>query len=170
MFRLQRARAERGFTGMKSSQNPRNAPRACFSQLRLHGAFDAKRETACGCTAHLKILRVPAGEEFFDNRLEFAVRNEFLREQAPSARVGFDGAWAPAELFGKSGVLRVTRASILVNIDGTRLRQRLNSRKAIVGEEDPPVFSSLKGAKAVTAGSVVRGDLRVGRKSVDRSA
>jgi len=95
MFRLQRAQGE--FTEMKSSQNPRNAPRACFSQSRLHGTFDAKRETACSCTVHLKIVYVPAGKEFFDNRLELAVRNVLLREQAPAKRVGFDGTRTPAK-------------------------------------------------------------------------
>jgi len=118
----------------------------------------------------LKIVHVPAGEEFFDNRLEFAVRDEFLREQAAAARVGFDGARAPTELFGKSGALQIARARILVNVDGTGLGQRFNSCEAIVGEEDSPLFSSLEGAKTVPARSIICGEFRVGRKSVERSA
>ena len=52
--------------------------------LTITGAWrDAERETACGCTVHLKIVHVLAGEEFFDNRPELAVRNVLLREQVP---------------------------------------------------------------------------------------
>jgi hypothetical protein len=144
-------------------------PVAFVLKSRLTGAFYAKRETSCSRTVHLKILYVPAGEEAFDYRLELAVCNVFLDEQAPASRKGFDGSRAPAKFFGKSGVLGIARASIQVNIDWTGLRQGLNSREAIIDKEDAPVSSGLNRAKAVTAGSVVGTHFRVRGKSIDRS-
>ena len=61
---------------------------------RLHscestcGTLHAKRETACSCTVHLKIVNVPAGKEFQDNRFELAVRKVLLREHLEMAIFG----------------------------------------------------------------------------------
>jgi hypothetical protein len=146
-----------------------SCPPAFFLLSRVQGALDAERETACRGAIHLKIVHVSLGEEFFDGRLEFAVRNVFLREQAPAARIGFKSARASAKFCGKSGVLRIAGARIRVNIDRTGLRQSFNSREAIVGKKDTPIFSWLERTKAVTAGSIVRGDFRMGWESVNRS-
>src|SRR5437879_8362506 len=63
---------------------------AARKALRGRGPpLDAKSKTACCCTFHLEIVHAWNGEEFFDGRLEFAVRNKFLRQQAPAPRISF---------------------------------------------------------------------------------
>jgi hypothetical protein len=51
-------------------------------------AINAKRKTAGGRAVHLKIVHVRPDEEFFDGRLEIAIGNVFLGEQAPLSRSG----------------------------------------------------------------------------------
>ena len=89
----------------------------------MSGSFDAKREASCRCAVDLKIFHVLVGEEFFDGRLEPAVGNEFLRDEATATSIGFERSRTSPEFFRKSRVIGVTRARLLVYIDRTGLRQ-----------------------------------------------
>jgi hypothetical protein len=86
------------------------------------GALDAERKTASGRTVYLKVVDVCPREEAIDYGLEPAVRNVFLREQAPAARISFDSPRAPAKLFRKTRVFGVALAALGVNVDRTGLR------------------------------------------------
>jgi len=133
------------------------------------GAAGTARRYALGARRSMrKIKHASDGEEFFDGRLEFAVRNKFLRQQAPAACIGFERARAAAKLCGESSVLRITRASIRVNIDRAGLGKRFDAREAIVGKKNSTILTGRECAQAVAARSVVGGDFRVRRKSINR--
>src|SRR6267378_6585847 len=99
------------------------------------------------------------GEQFFDGRLEFPIRHVFLGQKAAAARVGLDRARAPAKLLGKSGVLRITRASIRVNIDRARLWKRFNAGEAVIGKKNSAVLAQDEYAEGVTTWSRIGGHL-----------
>src|SRR5437879_8034376 len=107
-------------------------------------------------------------KELFDCWFEFSVGHIFLSDEAATARVGLDGTRTSAQLLGKAAVLGITRASIGMNIDWTRLRQRFDASESIIGKKNSPVFVCDDGAQAVTAWSVVRGQLGMRGKSIDR--
>jgi hypothetical protein len=73
-------------------------------------------------------------KELFDCWFEFSVGHIFLSDEATTATVGFESAWTSPQLLGKTGVLRITRASIGVNINRTGLWKRFDAGESIIGK------------------------------------
>src|SRR5229473_3153837 len=95
-------------------------------------------------------------------------RGRASRAALRAASVGFERARAAAKLLGKSSVLRITSASIPVNIDRTGLWKRFDACEAIVRKRNSTILTGCECAQAMTARSVVGGDFRVRGKSIDR--
>jgi hypothetical protein len=108
------------------------------------------------------------GEQFFDDRLEFAIRHVLPGQKVAAARIGLDCARAPAKLLGKPGVFRITRASIRVNVDGAGLWKRFDAGEPVIGKKNSAVLARDECAEAVTARSSVGGYLAVRGKSINR--
>jgi len=101
---------------------------------RSTGPFDAKGKTTGGCAVYQQVVDCGMGKKFFDCRLEFSVGHILQSDEAAAASVGLERAGATAQLLGKAGVLRITRASIRVDIDRARLWKRFDTGEAIIGK------------------------------------
>src|ERR1700674_1466344 len=99
-------------------------------------ALDTEGETASRGAVDLQIIDVGMSEQFLDDRLEFPIRHVFLGQKAAAARVGFNRARASAKLLWKSGVLRIARAIIRVNIDRAGLGIRFDAGESIIGKKN----------------------------------
>src|SRR2546427_3774480 len=97
-------------------------------------SLDAKGKTTCCGAVYLQIVDFRMRKELFDCWLEFSAVHVLQSDEAATARVGLDCARASAQLLGKTGLLRITRASIGVNIDRTRLRKRFDASESIIGK------------------------------------
>jgi len=84
---------------------------------RTIGTLDAKGETTRGGAVYLQVVDLGTREESLDCRLELSVGHVLLADEATASRIGFESAGTSAELFGKAGILGITRATISVNID-----------------------------------------------------
>src|SRR6267154_4404269 len=139
--------------GAETNENPKmgDAPNLFRNFSFSRSALDPKGKTTCSCAVYLQIVDFRMRKELFDCWFEFSVGHIFLSDEAATARVGLNGARTSAQLLGKTGVLRMTRASIGVNIDRTGLRQRFDAGETNIGKENSAVLVCDDGAQAVPA-------------------
>ncbi len=109
-------------------------------------------------------------EEAVDGGFIILVIHEILRNEAAAWGIRFQRARAGAELLGKTGAGVIARAIFFVNVDGARLREKLDAGETIVREKNAAVDAWFKCLQTVTARSVVRGEFSVRGKTVERCA
>jgi hypothetical protein len=106
------------------------------------------------CITNVHVLHFAGAQKSCNERFDFAVVDVFFRYQTSSVPVGNHCQAVAAKLFRETCGIVKSYAGILVNEDGPRQWQVLDSVKGVVGEKNPPLLSNLEVAQTVAAWTI----------------